>query len=249
MLMLHIASKEFKSLFISPLGWSILAVVQFIVAYLFLSQVNLYVQFQPGLSDSPGLTEIVVLQTFNNVAIILLLVIPLLTMRMLSEEFRNKTVCLLFSAPISMTEIIIGKYLGLLGFIALLLGMIMLMPLSLLIGGVLDWGLIFSGILGLSLLLSSFAAIGLYMSSLTSYPSVAAVTAFGVLLGLWIIDWTQGTLDEKYQIVLGYISIFNHYESLLNGVFSSSDVVYYLLLIITFITLSVRQLSAYRTQY
>lgn len=252
MVILHLACKEFKSLFISPLGWSILAVVQFIAAYLFINQVNFYVQFQSAqgaFSDSLGVTEVIVFHTFNNVAIILLLVIPLLTMRLLSEEFRNKTLCLLFSAPISMTEIILGKYFGLLGFIAVLLSMLMLMPLSLLIGAELDWGMVFSGLLGLALLLSSFAAIGLYMSSLTSYPSVAAVTTFGILLGLWVASWTEGALDEKYQLVLSYISIFDHYQALLNGVFSSSDTVYYLLLIITFIVLSIRRLNAYRIQH
>ena len=133
-MLMTIAGRELRSLFLSPLAWAILATVQFIIAYLFLSQVDAYLMVQPRLAaieGAPGVADLVIAPLFGNAAIILLLITPMITMRVLSEERRNRTISLLFSAPVSMTEIIIGKYLGVLGFFLVLLVMIALMPLSL----------------------------------------------------------------------------------------------------------------------
>ncbi len=247
-----IAMRELRSLFVSPLAWSILAVVQFILAYLFLSQLDMYMAFQSRLmavEGAPGVTEIVVAPIFGNAAIILLLVVPLLTMRLISEERRAQTLSLLFSAPLSMSEIVIGKFLGVMGFLLLMLLMITLMPLSLLLGGSLDFGMLLSGVLGLFLLLASFAAIGVFMSSLTAQPTVAAVSTFGVLLMLWILDWAGRGDGSQASALFAYISILQHFEALLRGVFDSSDVIYYLLFIFFFLVMSIRRLDADRLQH
>jgi ABC-2 type transport system permease protein len=246
-----IAARELRSLFFSPLAWTVLAVVQIIVAYLFLVQVDFFLQIQPRLPQlpgAPGLTEIVVAPTFGNAALILLLVVPLLTMRLVSDELRNQTLSLLFSAPVSMTAIILGKYCGVLGFLLIQLLLIALLPCALLLGGTLDFGILASGLLGLFLLLAGFAAVGLFMSTLTAQPVIAAISTFGVLLLLWIVDWS-GTAASKGSDVLGYLSLLRHYESLLKGVFNSTDVAYYLLLSALFVILSIRRLDSYRLQH
>ncbi|MCC6207091.1 MAG: ABC transporter permease subunit [Gammaproteobacteria bacterium] len=246
-----IAARELRSLFFSPLAWTMLAVVQVIVAYLFLAQVDFFLQIQPRLPQmpgAPGLTEIVVAPTFGSAALILLLVVPMLTMRLISDELRNQTLSLLFSAPVSMTEIILGKYCGVLGYLLIQLLLIALLPCALLLGGSLDVGILASGLLGLLLLLAGFAAVGLFMSTLTAQPVIAAISTFGVLLLLWIIDWS-GAAGSKGASVFGYLSMLRHYESLLKGVFNSTDVVYYLLLIALFIILSIRRLDSYRLQH
>ncbi|HEY0719627.1 MAG TPA: ABC transporter permease subunit [Gammaproteobacteria bacterium] len=248
----HIAARELRSLFLSPLAWSILAVVLFILAFLFLSQLDLYMSYQAQLAmmeSAPGVTESVVAPLFSSATIILLLVVPLITMRLISEERRNRTLPLLFSAPISMTEIVLGKYLGILGFLGIMLGLIVLMPLSLLLAGRLDFGLLLSGLLGLTLMLAAFAAAGLFMSTLTNHPTVAAVASFGLLLLLWVIDWASGLGGEGSSAVFGYLSLQKHYQALLSGLFDSSDVVYYLLFITTFLVLSIRRLDADRLQH
>ena len=191
-MLLTIAGRELRSLFLSPLAWAILATVQFIIAYLFLSQVDAYLMLQPRLAaieGAPGVADLVIAPLLGNAAIILLLITPMITMRVLIEERRNRTISLLFSAPVSMTEIILGKYLGVLGFFLVLLAMIALMPLSLLAGTELDLGKLAAGLLGLTLLLAAFSAIGLYMSAHTDQPTIAAISTFGLLLLLWIIDW------------------------------------------------------------
>ena len=253
-MILTIAQRELKALFLSPLAWAILAVVQFIMGYIFLAHLELFVtQVQPrlvGLEGAPGVTDIVVAPLFNNAAIILLLVVPMLTMRLVSEENRSGTLSLLFSAPLSMTEIILGKYLGLLAFLGVMLLMIALMPLSLLSGGALDLGKLASGVMGLGLLLAAFAAAGLFISTLTDQPVVAAVSTFGLLLLLWIIDWAGGAgAEDEMSGIFDYLSLLRHHETLLKGLFNSADIAYFLLFIFTFLVLSIRRLDSYRLQH
>lgn len=244
-----IATRELRSLFLSPLAWSILGVIQFILGWVFAVLVSEFTQpdFQSELAnhpDAPGITDLVVSSLFGWIGITLLLVTPLLTMHLISEERRNKTLPLLLSAPIPMTSIILGKYLGLMGFFLIMLAIIMLMPLSLLLGGTLDFGQIASGLVGVTLLLGAFTAIGLYISTLTAYPTVAAIGTFGILLLLWIIDWAENAADQTG--VLTYLSITTHYQPLLKGIFNSQDVVYYLLVITLFLILSIQKLDADR---
>jgi ABC-2 type transport system permease protein len=246
-----IAARELRSLFLSPLAWAVLAVVQFILAYLFLSQVDNYLVWQPRLAaieGAPGVSDIIIAPLLADAAIVLLLVTPLMTMRVLSEERRNRTLSLLFTAPVSMTEIIMGKYLGILAFFLILLGLLALMPLALLAGTDLDLGKLAAGLLGLTLLLAAFSAIGLFMSALTEQPTIAAISTFGLLLLLWIIDWA-GNSDGQTSSLFGYLSMLRHYETLLKGLFHSTDVAYYLLIIILFLGLSIRRLDADRLSH
>lgn len=247
-----IAARELRSMFLSPLAWTILAVVQLILAYFFLLYLDQFATLQPQLAqmeNSPGVTEMVAMPVLDTAGIVLLLVAPMLTMRLLSEELRNQTLPLLFSAPVSMTEIIFGKYLGILGFFLLVVLLTALMPLSLYSGSSLDSGMLLSGLLGLTLLLGAIAAVGLFMSTLTAQPTVAAISTFGVLLLLWILDAASRTGGDTTNNVLSYLSLLRHYQPLLKGAFNSADVVYYLLFIATFLVLAIRRLDSYRLQH
>jgi ABC-2 type transport system permease protein len=253
--MLHIAGREMRSLFLSPLAWVILAIVQVILCFAFFTQLEFYMQLQPRLmtiDGAPGVTYVVVASLLDFAAILLLLVVPIVTMRLLAEERRTQTLALLMSAPVSMTDIVLGKYLGILGFLLIMLAMLALMPLSLLFVGSLDAGLFVSGLLGLLLLLGGFAAVGLFMSSLTTQPIIAAVSSFGALFLLWILDWAgTASAGQEGQAgnLLGYLSILGHYKPMLRGIFNSSDLLYYLLFIVTFIVLTIRRLDSYRLQH
>ena len=185
MIAFTLAGLELRRLFLSPLAWSVLAVLQFILAWLFLAQIELFMQWQPrleGLESPRGVTDIVAAPLLGNAAVLLLLVVPLLTMRLVSDERRSKTLSLLLSAPVSMTEIVLGKYLGLLAFLLFMIGLLAAMPLSLLLGAQLDLGMLAAGVLGLTLLVASFAALGLFMSAMSAQPTVAAIGTFGALL-------------------------------------------------------------------
>ena len=128
-----IATRELRSLFLSPLAWSILGAVQVIFGWFFAVLVYWFLQpeIQSNLAsnpNAPGLTAMVVGSLLDWIGIVSLLITPLLTMRLISEERRNQTLPLLLSAPVSMTSIILGKFFGLMGFFIIMLAMLMLMP-------------------------------------------------------------------------------------------------------------------------
>ena len=243
-----IARRELFAMFLSPLAWVILAVIQILLGYMFLTNLDNFFLLQPQLmqlANTPGVTDVVITPLMQVAAIILLMIMPLLTMRSIAEEKRNRTLSLLISSPLSMSEIVLGKYLGLLLFVVILVSMLMLMPLSLYLGTSPDGGKLLSIYLGMLLLLGTFAAIGLYLSSLTENQTIAAISTFGVLLMLWIIDWIGGSLDGDHSI-LTYLSLLEHHQSMLEGVFNTSDIAYYLLLITAFLVLTIRQLDRER---
>jgi len=245
-----IASHEFRTRFLSPLAWTVLAVLQFILAFVFLSQVETFTMLQPqlaGIENAPGLTDMIVIPLFGNAGIILLLVTPLLTMRLICEERRNLTLALLLSAPVSNVEIIVGKYLGCLGLLLIIVGLITVMPLSLLSGGTLDFGKLFANVLALTLLVGAFTAAGLFMSTVAGHPTVAAMGTFGLLLLLWILDWTTSMQDQSNKL-FEYLSTLKHFQNIQSGLINSSDVGYFILFIAGFILLSILSLDSGRLQ-
>jgi len=196
--------------------------------------------------NAPGVTDLVVAPVIEVASIMLLMVSPLLTMRLISEERRNGTLSLLLSAPISVTEIVLGKFFGILLFYVLFVAMIALMPLSLMVGTDLDLGKLAAGIIGLLLLLSSFAAAGLFLSSLTSNPVIAAISTFGLLLLLWILDSSAG--GGETGGVFTYLSLTAHITPMIRGIINSVDLAYFGLFIVTFLLLTIRQMDAERLQ-
>lgn len=248
-MILTIAKREFRSMFLSPLAWVILAVIQILLAWSFFTSIDYFFSIQASLTTlpkAPGVTDLVISPLFEVASIILLMVIPLLTMRLISEEKRTKTLSLLLSSPVSISEIIIGKYLGLLFFIITLLLLISLMPLSLYLGTELDMAKSFSGLLGLFLMLAAFSAAGLYMSCLTDNPMIAAISSFGLLLFLWLLN--SNTATDGSSNVLNYLSLHTHFSPLLRGILNTADIAYFLLFTIGFIILSIRQLESQRLQ-
>ncbi|MET0102690.1 MAG: ABC transporter permease subunit [Sedimenticola sp.] len=244
-----IAGRELRTLFFSPLAWSLAAVMQFLLAWIFLSQLDSYAQLQPqlaALESPPGVTELVITPLLDSAGLLTLLVIPLLSMRLLSDEYRNGTIDLLFSSPVSMTQIALGKYLALLTLQITLVALFSLMPLSLLVGSDIDLGRLAAGLLGLLLLFAASGAVGLFFSSLTGQPIVAALGSYGLLLFLWIIS--AATSGGEASSLFGWLSLSNHFQRLLSGLVSSVDIAYFLLLIALCLLLTIRRLDSRRSQ-
>ena len=240
-----IAGKELRSMFTSPLAWVVLAFVQLILAWIFLFRIDYFISAQSQIArvpNAPGLTEIAIVPMFGIASIVLLMSVPLLTMRLVSEERRNQTMALLMAAPISMSEIILGKFLALIAFLSLINLLILLMALSVLAGGTIDFGLLIANLVGLMLLGASFAAIGLFISCLTNHPVVAAILSLGVFLGLWVMNIAASDTES----VLNLISLLRHFEGFMNGSIAVTDLIYFSLLITTFLILSIRRLDADR---
>lgn len=237
-----IAAKELRSLFNSPLAWVVLAVLQVIFGYLFMVGVGRYGDLQSQLAqypNPPGITEIVVAPVFGVAAIVLLLVVPLLSMRLIAEERRNQTLTFLVSAPISVVQIVLGKFAGLMLFLLIATGLIVAMALTLYAGGRIDLGLVAANALGLVLLSAAFAAVGLYLSSLTAQPVTAAISAFAALLVLWIIN--MGASDPASPLHL--LSLLRHYETFARGLLNTGDLAWFAMFIAVFLWLTVRRLD------
>lgn len=246
-----IASTEFRRMFVSPLAWSVLAVVQFILAWVFLLGLNEYLSLiQPqvaAMEDPPGISDLVISALYLWAGILMLAVMPLMTMRQFAEERQNQTLTLLTSSPLSNTQIVLGKYVSLLLFIVLMIALLTLMPLSLVVGTALDWGKLATAVIGLFLLLASFAAAGLFLSALARQPVIAAVSSFGLLLFLMVL-YLSGNSQATGSEVFIYLSHFGHFLAFLDGIFSSTDLFYYLLFIGGFLLLSIRKLDNDRLQ-
>lgn len=241
----NIARTELRRIFLSPLAWAVLAIVQFIMGFVF---INLLVEYANagGNNDSVGVSDYIGGSLYGFAIIVLLLVMPLMTMRLFSEERKSGSITLLFSAPVSLTEIVLGKFLGLMGFIAAITLLMALMPLSLHWSTELDWGRIAAGLLGLFLLMMAFGAAGLFVSSLTREPTIAAVGSFGLLLIVWLISILGYNDSIPFHDLINYLSLINHYESMRRGIFNSTDTLYYFLFTGLFLWLTVQRLDMER---
>ena len=247
-MILTIATRELRGLFLSPLAWTLLAMTQGLLAWIFLLLIDEFRSLEGrlvGLDPTPGVTDLVIAPLLRVAAWALLLLTPLVTMRLFSEERRVGTLDLLLSAPVTPIEIVLGKYLGVLTFLLGAVALIALMPSSLAAGATLDFGKLGAGLLGLSLLAASFAAAGLYLSTLTVQPAVAAAATFGLLLAFWIVDMasaSQGSVSPVFH----YLSLPRHLDALLQGLIHSTDVAYYLLFSAAFLGLAIRRLDNIR---
>jgi len=242
---LNIARTEWRRIFLSPLAWAVLAVVQFIAGFVF---INLLMQYaaSAGMNSDIGVSDMVAGSLYGFCTVLLLLIMPLMTMRLFAEERKSGSITLLFSAPVSLTEIVLGKFVGVLGFIAVVILLLFLMPASLAWSTNLDWGRIAAGLLGLFLMMMAFAAAGLFVSSLTREPTIAAVASFGLLLVIWLANILAYNDSIPFQELFSYLSLIDHFESLRRGVFATADVIYYLLFSALFLWLTVLRLDIER---
>lgn len=244
----RIARREFYALFSTPLAWVFLALGQFLLAWLLLFLVEQYqAQYQPllvRLNASMGAMDFVVLPYLADprLFMLLLLAAALLSMRLIAEERRHNTLPLLLSAPVSATEIVLGKYLGALcfGLVLVLLWGGMLFGLSL--GTELDIGRLLASLLGLFLLVACLFAFALWVSALTSQPAVAAAATFAG--GLMLMLLQQGSVPG----VLTYLNLLAHYEPFLHGQLAAADLAFYGILITGFLALAIHRLDAARMQ-
>ena len=249
-----IAAKELKGLFASPLAWMVLTAVQVISGYAFLKRLDDFLQIQPQLvqlASPPGVTELVVTPLYATTAIVLLFAVPLLGMRSIAEERRNQTMVFLTSAPVSISQIVLGKFLGLTLFVLLIVLLVTAMPLTLATSTHLDYGLIASLCAGLILIAAAFSAVSLYISCLTTYPMAAAFGAFAALLLMILMGEAaaDGLRARGWQLPAALAQVFSplkNFEPLGKGLVDSYAIACSVLLIVFFIVLAVRRLDGRR---
>jgi len=231
-----IAAKELRTYLVSPVAWVVATVFLAVTGLLFYNIVAWYslqsfqlMQYQGGMEQMAQLNvnRLVFEPTFQNMAVTLLLLVPIVTMRLLAEEKKGRTAQLLFTSPVRLGEIVAGKYLAAVALLSAILLLTLYMPLLVWGFGSLEWGPIFTGYLGMVLLIGAFVAFGLFASSLTENQIVAAVLTFGILLVFWLLGWASQTGGELAKVA-EHLSIITHLDTFLRGVVELKDVAYYL---------------------
>ena len=240
-MILAIAQREWQASFLSAQAWILLAANQLILAWIFLRVLEGFSGLEIA-QRKVGITLELSLNLFSFASVLVLLSVPLLSMRMLSGELREGTFNLLGSAPITLAEILLGKFLGLAGIVSSLCLLPLLLSLGLGFSTNLDLGLLAAATLGIWLTGFLFAAVGLFASSLTAHPGLAAMVAYGVLVLLSVINRPEG-LGEQTTTLFDWLSWNEHLFWLLHGIVRTSDLLYFLLLTVFFLALAHRQLA------
>ena len=251
---LTIAGKEIRSLFVSPIAYVVLTGFLLLGGWFFfnlLFRFSSAVNFHTGMQNMDGLqslnlNEYVMAPLLHNLTIVLVIMIPIITMRAFAEEKRSGTYELLLTSPLRVTEIVLGKFLGAVAFIAIMILLTAIYPGILLLFGNPELGVVAAGYLGLFLLAAVFVSVGILTSSLTENQIVAAVTCFVILLLLYVISWPAETAGLPLGDLLKYLSVTEHFSEMVKGLIDTRDVVYFLSLIVLGLFLTHRAVEASR---
>ncbi len=247
-----IFKKEMRLYFTSPIAWVILTIFLFIAGYFFYSifafftLASMQSAMNPAMGRDLNVTDSVLRPLFSNVSVILLLLMPLVTMRLFAEERRAGTIELLLTYPVRDGAVLVGKYLAGLTLYALMLALTLVYPLLVFYFARVEWGPLATGYLGLLLMGATFLAVGIFASSLTENQIVASIITFGVLLIFWVIGWSSDYLGGTWGRVLSHLSLIEHFDSFAKGVLDTRDVLYYVDFTIVALFLTLRSLEARR---
>ena len=229
-----IVAKELRSAYTSPTMYVACAVFLVIFGVLsYIAVVNAgtqairLMQIQ-GLSAKINLNDLVFRPTFYSTAIILLLVLPILTMRSFAEERKLKTFELLMTSPIGINHIVAGKFVAVFLIYLGMLALTGVVPVVLAMFNSFDWAPVFTGYLGLLLMGALFLAVGLLASAVTENQIIAAFLSFGILLSVWLMGAMGSILgDTPVGNTISYLSFIEHYDRLVRGLVDTKDLVYY----------------------
>lgn len=230
-----ICSKELQLYFYSPTAYVAFAF------YVLLSSIMFYLNFVLT-STSIVDARLVV----GNTTFIFLFIIPLLTMRLVSDEFRQGTDEMLLTSPASITEIVMGKYLAALTLQLMLVVCSLIYPWIMSGFGDLDQTVLWLSYLSMFLLGASMMAIGLFASTLSNNQMVAGIAAFVILLLLWIIDWAGEGFGGKLKEWVNQFSLTQRQVNLQKGILHLGDIMFYVLLVAVFLVLSIQALERKR---
>ncbi|NQV13710.1 MAG: ABC transporter permease subunit [Parcubacteria group bacterium] len=225
-----ITLKELRSYFTSPIAYVVFTMFLVLSGYFF--SVILFISKEASFRGAA-----------SNIIITLLFLMPLITMRMFSEERKMGTLELLMTKPVRDIEVMLGKFLAAAILFITMLASTLVYIFILTKYGNPDMGPIWSAYLGILLCGLSFIALGIFASTLTENQIIAAVIGFALVLLLWVMSWISGNLGEVDSELLSYISLSTHLEGFVKGVINLKDVVYYLSFIVFWLFVSVKSIE------
>ncbi|NLD87849.1 MAG: ABC transporter permease subunit [Clostridiales bacterium] len=232
--MLAIFKRDFRSYFTSPIGYVFIAVF-LLVSNLFFYMINVLNMY----SDLSAL--------FSNLLFVLMFIIPLLTMRLLSEEMKQRTDQMLLTAPVKIVDIVVGKFLAAFSVFLIGIALTFTWPLIVTMFGTPAVYTIIGNYVALIFAIATFISIGLFISSLTESQIIAAIVSFCVFLGIYFMSALGSALDSPIiSKVLNWFSIFSRYSNFTLGIFSLADIVYYISVTVVFLFLTTRVIEKKR---
>lgn len=229
-----VIAKELRGYFVSPILYvvgSVFLLLFGLLSYLYVSfasaQAIQLMQMQGGMAQV-NLNDLVFRSLFTSMRLVLLIILPILTMRLFAEERKLRTFEFLMTSPISIMEIVTAKFVSVFVIYLGLLGLTGLVPTVLMLFSDFDWNPVWTGYLGMVLLGALFLSVGVLASALTENQIVAAFVSFGILLTGWLVSGLGSLLgDTTWGRVISYISFMEHYDRLVRGLIDTSDLVYF----------------------
>jgi ABC-2 type transport system permease protein len=250
-----IVGKELRSYFVSPVAYVVLTGFLLLGGWFFfnlLSRFNLlltlYTQFQQGgeAATRLNLNDYVTAPLMHNLSIVLVILVPMITMRAFAEEKKGGTYELLLTSPLRTGEIVLGKFLASFLFICIMIGLTGVYPAILLVFGNPELGVTLAGYLGLLLLATVFVAFGLLTSSFTENQIIAAVSGLVATLLLYIIHWPADAAGNVLGPLLHYLSVVEHFSEMVRGLIDTRGLVYFASLIVLALFLTQRSVESLR---
>jgi ABC-2 type transport system permease protein len=211
----HIFKKEFRTYFVSPIAYIVIAIFLlvmgwfFFLAFFLINQANLR-------------------QFFTLLPIIFSFVVPAITMRLFSEELNVGSYETLLTMPVTFLDVVLGKFLAGVAFVAAMLIPTLAYPITVAFLGPLDWGPVIGGYIGAVLLGAAFSAIGLFASSLTRNQIIAFIVGVAICFSLTMIDWMLFFLPRSLLGFIQYLGAYFHFQNISKGILDSRDIVYFL---------------------
>ena len=253
-----IVQKEWRHYFGSPIAWVALFVWTVLFGFFYFAVFSSYLDYSMrsaqqameygGAGTKMSLNEMLIRPVVQNMAVVGLFILPMLTMRLFAEEKRQGTMELLATSPLTDWEIILGKFAGALGLYALMIaaGFLNVLLLWAYAPTPPEWKPILSGALALLLVGGSFIALGLFLSSLTKNQIIAGSLGFALALIFWILSWFDQPMGDATMRVIGYLGVTNHMEDMVKGVIDTKDIVFYLSFILFGLFLTQQTLESQR---
>jgi ABC-2 type transport system permease protein len=233
--MLAVYRRELQSYFFSPIAYVFMGIFLLLSGIMFT-----LINVMQGSADFNGM--------LGNLTFLFMIVVPVLTMRLLSEERKNKTDQLLLTSPISLTSMVLGKYLAALSVFVLTLVITFVYPLILSMYGNPSVSEIFTGYLGFFFLGSSLIAVGVFISALGENQITSAFITLGVLFVLWIgSDWLISMIKIPWiNDVLSWFSVYSRFQPFAQGLLSITQIFYYISFSAVFVFLTIRTIETRR---
>ncbi|MDR0819061.1 MAG: ABC transporter permease [Oscillospiraceae bacterium] len=229
-----IYKRDLRAYFTSPLGYV------FIAAFLLIVNAVFYItNIQQATNNLGGVSQMMLYA--------LIIVVPLLTMRTISEDYKQKTDQLLLTAPVRASGIVLGKFFAAYTVFVIALALTFIQVIIVAIFGTPNMGSVFGNYIAILAAAAVYISIGVFVSSLTENQFIAAIASLGIFVGVFLIDFAYSLVKTEWlKAVLYWVSIFRRFNTFYMGVFSVADFIYYISVTAIFVFLTVRMIERKR---